>query len=81
MNNKNECRYCLHALKNKPVHCPRCGSLLVQLTRGAIGEGQITLGLVVLFMAVVIFSEVTGLSLLMFGCGGVLVTGLVDLGG
>lgn len=75
----NECAYCRYALSNNPANCPKCGSLLIRLTRERIHEGQLAFGIVLLFLAVVLFSELTGLSLVLFWIGGMLATGVINL--
>lgn len=74
MNNKNECRYCLHALKDKPINCPQCGSLLKNKTVKPIDESIRALGVIIVLLAVVTFSEFTGLSLALFWLGGMVLT-------
>lgn len=74
MNNKNECRFCLQALKDNPVYCHRCGALLVDRTIKPIDEGIRALGIVIVLLAVVLFSEFTGLSLALFWLGGMVLT-------
>lgn len=74
MNKNNECRYCLHALKDKPIYCPKCGSLLINRTVKPLDEGIKALGIIIVILAVVLFSEFTGLSLALFWLGGMVLS-------
>lgn len=81
MTKLNECRYCLYFLDSQTDICPKCGSLLINQPVKKLHEGQVVYGIAALFIAVILFSEVAGLSLFLFLVGGLLITGMVNLNG